>query len=87
MKEILFLEEEVFHLNNGISSYFFKVKNGKDKEYSVNIKMQGDTVLSCHCTCIFYSYYGWSKKNLTKHNPPRCKHIKMAIEKIENGNK
>jgi len=79
----LILDREVFHLKDGIFSYFFKIKNGDDKEYSVNLKYKDGNLIGYHCTCIFYSYYGWSKKNLKKNNPPVCRHIKMAIDEIK----
>jgi hypothetical protein len=80
-----FLKKEVFPLNNGILSYFFQIQNGGGKEYTVNLKYLDSKMISCHCTCIFASYYGWSKRNLKRNNPPICRHIKMAMREIENG--
>ena len=76
-----FLEFEVLHVN-GTLSFYFEVENSSNKCYSINIKIDEEgNIIHKNCTCVFSSYYKYSKKNMEKNR--ECSHIKKAINFIK----
>ena len=53
----------------------------KNKTYSIWLEVNdGGIVQDCSCTCVYSSYYGWSKKN--RKRKTLCKHILEVITKM-----
>ena len=76
-----FLEFEALHVN-GALSFYFELGNRENNRYSINIKVDEEgNILYKNCTCLFGSYYKYSKKNREMNK--ECRHIKKALEFIK----
>lgn len=78
----IILDEKVFSLKDGILSYHFKIRNGKNKKYKLNLKFLNDDLIYSNCTCIFGSFFKYTKKNLALNR--ECYHIKELINYVQN---
>jgi len=75
-----FTEFKASH-TNGVQYFYFDLINS-EKEYSVIIKINEEgNILNSSCSCIFGSYYKFSKKNMA--NKYECKHVDSAIEVLK----
>jgi len=75
-----FTEFKASH-TNGVQYFYFNLINS-DKEYSIIIKVDEEgNILNSSCSCIFGSYYKFSKKNIA--NKYECKHVNSAIEVLK----
>uniref|UniRef100_A0A6M3LTV6 SWIM-type domain-containing protein n=1 Tax=viral metagenome TaxID=1070528 RepID=A0A6M3LTV6_9ZZZZ len=66
---------------------FFDIPSSTSKEiHGVVLYLDEEgNILKYSCTCIFSSFYCWTKKNLIENKI--CRHIKEAIKQYENGKK
>jgi hypothetical protein len=66
---------------NGMQYFYFNLISS-EKEYSIIIKVDEEgNIINSSCSCIFGSYYKFSKKNIA--NKYECRHVNSAIEVLK----
>ena len=76
-----FVEFKASQIKDGMQYFYFNLINGGEKEYSVIIKVLNNEVISTSCSCVFGSYFKYSKKNLKEKKD--CYHVNNAIEVLK----